>query len=172
MDSSCETVWRGAPASMKDTGKEVAQSARDWALLKEGVKENPLGSDRGPEIDQWAANANISSGVPWCGIFAHEAYLRGGTNLPDYVVSTNSLYSATMRDQDNFSQVKIANLRAGDLVIMDWPGSGDSDDHIAIVLGPYNGSGYIPTISGNYSNAVTKASFPVSQVAVAVRVSL
>lgn len=172
-DGSCENAWRAAPASMKDTGKEVAQSARDWALLKEGVTESPLGSNRGPEIDQWAQNSTTPLGSAWCGVFAHEAYLRGGLNLPDSIRSTDWLYDAAVRDQYNFSEVKIANIRPGDLLLMDWPGSGDDDDHIAIVLNSYvPGSSTIPTISGNSSDRVKRNAYSVSQVALAVRVSL
>ncbi len=170
-DDSCERVQRDAPLNVQDSGKEVAQSARDWALLKEGVAEQPLGSDSGPQIDQWQEHANAGH-VAWCGIFAHEAYLQAGLRLSDGVAYTDWLRDQAAADSGHFQDIAIRDIRPGDIVILDWPNSGDSDDHIAIVTKPYVGDGRVATISGNYSNQVMRDSFPTWEVAIAIRVHL
>lgn len=171
LDESCERVDRASPESLQDSGKEIAQAARDWALLKEGIAEQPLGSNRGPEIDDWQRRVNML-GVAWCGIFGHEAYWRAGLDLNDRIMSTDWLHDAALRGDYNFQDVAIRDIRPGDLLILDWAGTGDDDDHIAIVTQPYGGNGSVATISGNYGNRVGKASFSTGLVAVAVRVHL
>lgn len=170
LDTDCERVLRDSPEAMQDSGKEIAQVARDWALLREDVAEQPLGSNRGPQIDQWQQRVGML-GVAWCGIFAHEAYFQAGSNLDDRVASTDWLYDAAIRGTGRFQDVRIRDIRPGDLLLLDFPG-GDSDDHIAIVTQPYGGNGTISTISGNYSDRVMKDSFSTGEVALAVRVHL
>jgi Ca2+-binding RTX toxin-like protein len=165
-DGSCETAYRDVPAALQDSGAAVAQAARDWALSQVGVHETT--EDHGTLIDLWEQRTN-SSGVPWCGIFAHEAYFQAGLNLDDAIRLTDWLYDQADNDLGNFQDVKLSSLRRGDLIVIDRPG-GDTTDHIAIVSDTYIGDGYVRTVSGNWSDAVTAANFPVSEVAIAVRV--
>jgi hypothetical protein len=44
--------------------------ALDKAATYVGVKEQPAGSNRGPNIDRWCKWANGLTGYPWCAAFA------------------------------------------------------------------------------------------------------
>jgi len=37
---------------------------------KLGITEDPPGSNRGPQIDQWLGRCGVSTGLPWCAAFA------------------------------------------------------------------------------------------------------
>src|ERR1700680_3515555 len=58
------------------------KAALDYALLHVGVCEDPIGSNRGPEIDAWAAEFGSPLGSFWCALATAQARKAGGWWIP------------------------------------------------------------------------------------------
>ena len=62
----------------------LVKAAIDFAVRQIGVMERPLGSNRGPEVDQYlrAVGLNSRSGsFAWCVAFTHFCYLKAAESL-------------------------------------------------------------------------------------------
>jgi hypothetical protein len=55
-----------SPAPLVDLGEAALREA----VARIGVRESPLGSNRGPEIDEWNRRAGVQVGSFWCMSFA------------------------------------------------------------------------------------------------------
>src|SRR5690349_7926404 len=101
-------------------------SALAWEHTKVGVHEQPLGSNRGPEIDQWNLAANGVLGEPWCMSFQHAAFKQAGVILGGWAGVQNFLQWAALHHYE------VTRPFRGDLVCWDW--NGDRwYDHVGIV---------------------------------------
>lgn len=167
-DASCETVERGAPAAPGAISPVVRRAAVKWAVGKIGVREQPDGSNTGPQIDEWQARLGLH-GALWCGVFVHEAYWRAGRDLHDSVASTDFIRGSAEADENGFAAVALGRLKRGDLVLLDFPG-GDGDDHVAIVTRGLK-DGHVRTVDGNSGNRVKRNVYSTSDVALGVRVT-
>ena len=58
------------------------QMALDYALLHIGVCEDPVGSNRGPDIDAWATEFGSPLGSYWCALSVGKARKEGGLWIP------------------------------------------------------------------------------------------
>src|ERR1044071_5145746 len=58
------------------------QSALDFALLHVGTCEDPIGSNRGREIDAWATEFGSPLGSFWCALAVGKARKEGGLWIP------------------------------------------------------------------------------------------
>src|ERR1041385_1105400 len=58
------------------------QKALDFALRHVGVCEDPIGSNRGPEIDAWAEEFGSPAGSFWCALSVGKARKEGGLWIP------------------------------------------------------------------------------------------
>lgn len=74
------------PADVPSLERRIVVAALDCV----GVCEEPLGSNTGPEIDEW----NRAAGVPvksyWCASFAAAVWKASGAQLPPYPASCDS----------------------------------------------------------------------------------
>lgn len=61
---------------------ERVKLAIDWALLHIGVCEDPVGSNRGLEIDAWAKEFGSPLGSYWCALAVGKARKAGGLWIP------------------------------------------------------------------------------------------
>jgi hypothetical protein len=62
------------------------RTAIDFALSHVGVCEDPVGSDRGPEIDAWAREFGSPLGSYWCALSVGKARKTGGLWIPSHDV--------------------------------------------------------------------------------------
>jgi hypothetical protein len=62
--------------------------ALDFALRHIGVCEDPIGSNRGPEIDAWAAEFGSPVGSYWCALAVGKARKEGGLWIPSHDVGS------------------------------------------------------------------------------------
>lgn len=62
--------------------------AIDWALLHIGVCEDPVGSNRGSEIDAWADEFGSPRGSFWCALSVAKARKAGGLWIPPHDVGS------------------------------------------------------------------------------------
>lgn len=70
------------PASQRALVPDAVAAAIDWALLNVGVCEVPPGSNRGPEIDEWAKEFGSPLGSYWCALSVGKARKAGGLWIP------------------------------------------------------------------------------------------
>jgi hypothetical protein len=73
------------------------QRALDFALMHVGVCEDPIGSNRGPEIDAWATEFGSPVGSFWCALAVGKARKEGGLWVPSKDVGScyEWIYQAT-----------------------------------------------------------------------------
>lgn len=105
-----------------------------WATSKLGVKEQPSGSNRGPQIDDWQKAVGMGAG-PWCGAFAVRAALAGGAHITQDARYTPSIIAHARAGTGGYSVLVSAASRSaqpGDHVVYDWqPGTGA--DHVGVL---------------------------------------
>lgn len=165
----CERVQRRSARTPSSAPKRTRLAAVRWALGQLGVVEQPLGSNRGPKIDAWSQRVGML-GVPWCGIFVHESFLRAGRDLHNATASTDFIRGSAEAETNGFRAIPLREARRGDLVLLDFPG-GDGDDHVALVTRRLR-NGYVHTVDGNRSHRVKRSHYSAStEVAMAVRVT-
>jgi len=70
------------PASMIPGVSDKVRRALDFALTNIGVCEDPVGSNRGPEIDEWTRELGSLPGSFWCAIAVAKARKEGGLWIP------------------------------------------------------------------------------------------
>ena len=76
------------PASLIDQVSACVRCALDFALSNIGVCENPPGSNRGPEIDDWAREFGSPLGSFWCALAVGKARKVGGLWTPSHDVGS------------------------------------------------------------------------------------
>jgi len=74
------------PASLIDQVSPSVRRTLDFALSNIGVCENPPGSNRGPEIDDWANEFGSPLGSFWCALAVGKARKEGGLWIPSHDV--------------------------------------------------------------------------------------
>jgi len=70
--------------SSHPTSSSLVSAAIDFAATQVGVLEHPLGSNRGPEVDQYlrAVGLNpVGQSFAWCVAFTHFCYLKAAESL-------------------------------------------------------------------------------------------
>lgn len=70
-----------APWLPPDTPELVAKIIRG-AIERVAIHEQPLGSNRGPQIDDWNRLAGVSVGSYWCAAFVAAVWRDAGAALP------------------------------------------------------------------------------------------
>ena len=120
-------------------GERVAREAEKYV----GVRENPLGSNRGkPYPDAWERPWGMGYGWPWCGAFAAAMYRAAEVN--DQGIGHPS--TAYMADKANKVNAIISRPIPGAYII--WPGK-----HTGIVIRDLGGNVAL-TVEGNSSDGV------------------
>src|SRR5258706_4960054 len=76
------------PASLIDQVSPSVRRALDFALSNIGVCEIPAGSNRGPEIDDWAREFGSPLGSFWCALAVGKARKEGGLWVPAHDVGS------------------------------------------------------------------------------------
>lgn len=118
-------------------------AALGYAMLWSGVREQPAGSNHGPDlwrkdsagkawrggIDYWCRLANgVPGGYPWCSAFATSAFHLTGTTVGD---PRRALVQAFEQWAQREGLI-VARPFRGDLVCYDW-NADNWYDHIGIV---------------------------------------
>jgi hypothetical protein len=103
-----------------------------WARSKIAVREEPPGSNRGPEIDEWQRACGLL-GYPWCGAFVAAALRAGGLVLPPEVVWTPALLEWARSDRHGLSLWAWSERAPGDLVLFSFGKSEWEVDHVGLL---------------------------------------
>jgi hypothetical protein len=134
-----------APAPPFDLGVAALAEAR----ARVGVREQPLGSNRGPEVDRYLAAVGLPPGNFWCAAFAYfcveEAARKAGKPNPLPKTGSSSALFRWAREQDRLT----ARPEPGDLFLC--IGGSTGHYHTGFVAGDLVEERF-PTVEGN-SNA-------------------
>lgn len=64
-----------------DAGKPLLVQTLRFAGTQIGVMEQPLGSNRGPQVDLYLKSAGAELGSPWCAAFVYFCFQQGSNTL-------------------------------------------------------------------------------------------
>lgn len=133
----------------------------DWITDKLGVTEQPKGSNRGPEIDNWERKFGML-GEPWCGIFASVASDSGKVKEPK-VWSAKALDFIVKDFAIDLRQVQLGRYvpRQGDYVVFDY---GAGNGHVDIVADYKESKDKWTLIGGNRNDAVRAVEMTTNQI--------
>jgi hypothetical protein len=117
------------------------------------------GNNQGPWVKKFLAECGLPEGYAWCDAFqSYEEHAAAGRRLPIESASVAATFAAAQK----LSWV-VQRPRRGDLVLYDFDGDGQADDHIGIVVqvihlpatkGKLFGSYVLKTVEGNTSSGV------------------
>jgi hypothetical protein len=124
------------------TLRDVCDGALAVALSQIGKQEDPIGSNSGPEVDQYLASVNLLPGNAWCAAFAHFCYMRSSAILFTDNPCPKSGSVLTMWDRID-ARCKSMMPRRGSLYFVDH---GHHRGHMGFVIDP---SEKIDEVSGN-----------------------
>ena len=127
-------------------GDKVVKKAFEYL----GVKESPMGSNRGPDIDRWESRWGLK-GEPWCGMYSDAMYAEAGVD------DSGINHPATSQICANGKKYKwdgTGTIPPGSL----WVNCGI---HVAIIT-KHNDDGTVSTIEGNKSNMVATGRRPIA----------
>lgn len=151
-----ESVSITGGSSTGGAGSGGAADMVAWAKSQVGVVEGSAGHRR------YASAFGLGMEQPWCSVFVGYGLKRLGLSMPG-----NPAYSGAWLDWSGGSRVRLADIRPGDLPVIDW-GDGGITDHVAVYIG--NGR----MIGGNQrkagtNGAVTESALPRGFVVGVVR---
>lgn len=138
-------------------GKPVTGAPGNWAekavsvsLTQDGVREQPLGSNSGPKVDEYLKSVGIMHPDLWCMAFVYWCFQQGAgqagmTNTLKKTASCTDLYSWAKANG------KLATSpQRGDIFLVRGGAAGRTHQHTGIVTTVSGGS--VKTIEGNTNN--------------------
>lgn len=131
-----------APAT-SDLGRLALEIAR----AEIGVREVPLGSNRGPRVNQYHEAAGTKPGDPWCMAFVFYCVAKAAQQLgiPNPLLRTGSC-SAQYRHARKNGLLSV-KPEPGDIFLV--IGGDTGHRHTGFVDGPVNPDNLYPTVEGN-----------------------
>lgn len=140
------------------TPSELVKAAIEFANTQIGVREKPLGSNRGPEVDQYLRAVGLTPAggdFPWCVAFTHFCYMKAAAALgqDNPHIKTAGVLDHWNRAGRKPGVLRVTNAQAvadpglvkpGSLFIMDFGGGAG---HTGIVIESVNSR--LVTIEGN-----------------------
>jgi len=150
------------------TLRDVCDGALAMAMSQIGRREDPRGSNSGPEVDKYLASVNLLPGRPWCAAFAYWCYKRSSEILFTKNPCPRSGSALTIWDRID-GKYKSMTPRRGALYFVDH---GHHQGHVGFVISTLDGK--IEEVSGNTNQdvptrdgyAVWKHSFRLTDVKV------
>jgi hypothetical protein len=128
------------------------------AAASQGIREVG-GNNRGPWVKKFLAETGLPEGYAWCDAFqSYEEHAAAGKRLPIESASVAQTFAVAQQ----LGWV-VSRPRRGDLVLYDFDGDGQADDHIGIITrvihlpstkGKLFGSYVLRTVEGNTSSGV------------------
>ena len=110
----------------------MVDAALAWARSKIGVREEPPGSHRGPEIDEWQRACGLL-GYAWCGMFVAAALRAGGLEPPREIVWTPALLEWARSGRHGFSLRAWSERTPGDLVLFSFGTTEWEVNHVGLL---------------------------------------
>ena len=135
---------------------KLALEAISFVKTQIGVMENPLGSNKGPEVNLYLASVGLNPGYYWCAAFVYYSFNKAAGVLG--IANPLTKTAACMTHWKNSKGKKIlfvdainkpSLVKPGDILIIRYSASQGHSGIVEEILP----RGYIKTIEGN-SNAV------------------
>jgi hypothetical protein len=136
----------------------LQQLALEVAVSQLGVHEQPKGSNRGPQVDEYIKSVGLDPAgkYPWCMAFLYWCFLqaaeRMGRLTPLY--KTGGVLEQWRMRKDKY---RVTSPQPGDIGIMDF---GKGVGHVVIVL-KVNDNGIVDTIEGNTNDDGSREGYEV-----------
>ena len=128
------------------------------AVRRLGVKESPIGSNRGREIDYWNAEANAPEGSPWCMAFVRQMTVEAVGRAACPWPRTASVQAVVDWAIARGCFRPIREAAAGDLAVWYYP-TLNRYGHVAVVESIT--SAHTITIDGNSNSGGSREGFAV-----------
>jgi cell wall-associated NlpC family hydrolase len=160
--------WALEAGPIESAPGKGAEGAVGWALQQDGTMESPLGSNCGGSITGWQRRTGTPCGTAWCGVFVHEAFLRAGIDLPNWIASVPTTLANAQAGRGGLKAVPKNQIKRGDIVIFQWDTG--RVDHMGLAAQDWPGTGRLATIEGNTSNGVHRRSEREGTIVSGVRV--
>ena len=138
----------------------------EHALKDVGLTEKPIGSNRGPRIDDAIRFCGLNPPQQWCAamvsLWLHEMGYKGPW-------PANKAGVPSWEDMARAKRLTVSktSARAGDVVTFEFDDD-PTGDHIGLVRGPWAG-GLLPTIEGNTGDGVKCHQRTPAQVKMVIR---
>lgn len=132
----------------------ISKVALQIAQSQLGIKEIPLGSNAGPDVEKYLKRVGLGKGYPWCMAFAYWCVDEAAKKL---VVPNPLLKTGGVIAQLNAQKAKVVKVpQAGDLFIIEFSGG---NGHIGFVLEVKGDR--ILTIEGNSNDDGSREGYEV-----------
>jgi hypothetical protein len=108
------------------------------------------GNNHGPQVKRFLHEVGLPEGYAWCDAFqSYEEHAAAGRRLPIESASVWTTYTTASRL--HWLLPPHARPRRGDLVLYDFDGNGQTNDHIGVVVScaPLPGGWKLRTVEGN-----------------------
>jgi hypothetical protein len=136
----------GSPSIAIESTYEVALRAKEIAFFQRGIKEQPLGSNSGPEVDQYLSSVNVPSGNAWCMAFVYWCYRQAALDLGQINPAHQSGSCTTVYNWAVANSKIVTEPQAGDIfLVKDSAGTGCL--HTGIIIRVMSSG--LTTIEGN-----------------------
>jgi len=129
-----------------------------------GVSEWPPGSNSGNRVREYLRSAGIyGTSAAWCACFVNWCLhqFKAGVAHPSWPASCTSWVQFGAQ-HGLFRDPRKA--QPGDLLIIDYAGTGIPDDHICVCASVFLGRAFFRTVGGNEGNRVTYGTKSLGQV--------
>lgn len=104
------------------------------------------GNNRGPEVKKFLAEVGLPEGYAWCDAFqSYEEHAAAGKRLPIESASVGVTYGVALK-----LGWTVDRPRRGDLVLYDFDGNGQANDHIGVIVRVLHLPGTKGTLFGRY----------------------
>lgn len=128
----------------------ISEKAIEIAITQIGVKEDPIGSNSGPKVNEYLKSVGLGKGYSWCAAFVYWCFNEASKVAAP--VAINPLYktAGVLDHWIHRAKNQVKTPQAGDIFIMDL---GHGQGHTGIVE-KINSDGSLSTIEGN-TNQIT-----------------
>ena len=152
----------GAPAAVVDAAAAVPAAAgarsapRRWASPRASAAWREVGTNTGPQVNQYLAAAGVAPGNPWCASFITWSLEKAGHKMPGGGWAAVATWVRNAEQGNNGLKIVSAEeARPGDIVAYDWGGQDDfgADGHIGFLDSTVK-DGKFTALEGNNADKV------------------
>ena len=136
----------------------LANTALQFAQSQLGVKEVPIGSNAGPDVEKYLNRVGLGKGYAWCMAFAYWCYDEASKKIAvtNTLLKTGGALAQFNYQKQNHPERIVTVPQAGDLFVLDL---GHGEGHIGFVLEVKGTT--ILTIEGNSNENGSREGYEV-----------
>ncbi|HJZ93455.1 MAG TPA: peptidoglycan-binding protein [Gemmataceae bacterium] len=139
----------GTPAPPVEASDELVAEAVRVALSQDGVMEEPLGSNRGPKVDEYNKTAGVPAGSFWCMSFVYWSFVQAAARLGKPNPMPKTAYCPFLYNWAKQHGKLVASPQPGDIFLV--KGGPNGHKHTGLVTAPVTAASF-GTIEGNTNN--------------------